>query len=256
MTTLGYIFTAAVAATLLLRRPALVAVAILAAVFQAGAVVNYTTGSGAVIPVMPYYFVCVAIACALVLEARRVVRGWSEASPSARRQLRWLVFFCAWGVASAFLLPHYFAGLLVNTPRGGLDASYFQLLPLRFSNSNLAQATYLPLNLCLLVFAVGIRARRSMSTLLNRAFAASVAVVLAAGFYQKAASIFHWPYQASFLVSNIVSYNTYAWAEVSGGLGLRLSAPFSEASYAGAFLAPRSIENRDRGNKGPDTTCW
>lgn len=238
MTGLGFIFIPLALAALLLRRPALLAIAVLAAVFQGGAVVNYVTRSGTTIPVMPYYFVCAVLVCALALEARRAARRLAQASRAAKAQLLSLLFFCLWAVTSAFFLPYYFAGLPVNPPRIGMDATYYNLVPLQFSHSNLAQAIYLPLNLCLLIFAVAIRPACSTNRLLHRAFTASTAVVLAVGFYQKAASILRWPYPVKFFVSNILSYNGRGWAEMAGGLGLRLSATFSEASYAGAFLAP------------------
>jgi hypothetical protein len=237
VTPLGLILVPLTLAALLLRPRALLWLTVVAAVFQGGAVLNYVTGGGTVIPVMPFYFVCAVLVAAVVLRAGEAGTAWGELAPAVKTNLLWLGAFAIWAVASAFVLPRYFQGLLVNPPRVGMDISYLHLLPLHFGHSNLAQAVYLPLVLTFLLFTVTLRPAGVPVRLLYSGLVAATGVALAVGFYQKAASAFGWPYPAHLVISNLVTYRGVAYKETVNGLGLRLSSTFSEASYAGAFMA-------------------
>jgi hypothetical protein len=237
VTPLGYALVPIGVVALLVRPAALLWLGVVAAIFQGGAVLNYVTGGGTVIPVMPFFFVSVLMAVALLVHARRAGWAWERLAAEPRRVVLFLVAFAAWGVASAFLLPRYFAGMLVNPPRASMDLTYGHLLPLHFGHSNLAQAGYLPLAVVFLVFAICATEPLGAARTMYRGLVAATVLALGVGFYQKAASARGWYYPARLIVSNEVTFRSGAYREVTAGLGLRLSSTFSEASYAGAFFA-------------------
>src|ERR1700691_3102293 len=119
----------------------LISWAIIVSAFQAASVVNL--GSAFAIGVSPYFFVVSLVAIRFAAACLQGRLGFKQGD-MALEITRPLLMLVAWSVVSAFLLPHLFAGMLVDTPRLGMDP--VSTTPLEWSMSNAAQAGYLILN--------------------------------------------------------------------------------------------------------------
>jgi hypothetical protein len=203
--------------------------AILLSPFQAASVLN--VGGNFPIGVSPYFFVCVLIFVAFVplwLSGRLAFAS----DDVSLRMVRPLFFLVLWAVVSAFLLPKLFAGVGVNTPRGGMDSPY--TVPLVWTMSNAAQAGYVFLNFIFFLFVIWRSRGESEFRQLVQAFMGAGAVAATIGAYQFIAHCFGLPYPADFFNSNL------AWRQLIGQqvAGVwRMSGTFSEPSAAGAFFA-------------------
>ena len=203
--------------------------AIAVSVLQAASVFNV---SGTFpIGVSPYFFVTLLI-CFRFLPlwlSGQVGFGRDE---SVCLYLRPLLLMVLWGVLSATVLPVLFSGLLVDAPRGGMDAA--SAIPLQWTWSNVAQAGYLALNFIFIVYMLWQSADRTQIERCIAAFRWSGAFAAAVGGYQLLAHVTGLPYPASFFNSNL------AWAQLTDQSiagAWRVSATFTEPSAAGAYFA-------------------
>lgn len=207
----------------------LVSWAIIVSAFQAASVVNI--GGGFAIGVSPYFFVVSLIAirfATLCLEGRLSFK-LGDIALNITRPLLMLV---AWSVASAFLLPHLFAGIHVDTPRLGMDP--VSTTPLEWSMSNAAQAGYLILNSVFLIYVMWRSTDSSYIDQLASSFVWAGAIAAAVGAYQLAAHVLGFRFPAEIFNSN-AGWQQLVSQKVAGAW--RVSATFNEPSSAGIFFA-------------------
>jgi hypothetical protein len=203
--------------------------AIVVSAFQAASVVNIDGGFP--IGVTPYFFV-------LILIATRFLPLWLSnkcgfgRSDIAIGMTKPLLILTVWAIASAFLLPWLFAGVGVDTPRGGMDSP--ETTPLRWSMSNAAQAGYVTLDAIFVLYLLWHSRISGYFERLIRALVADGLIAASIGAYQYVAHYSGLPYPKDFFNSNP------GWRQLVNQVlpGVwRLNATFSEPSAAGAFFA-------------------
>jgi hypothetical protein len=230
VTLLGGIFIPLVLVCFL-RKPAyLLPLLVFASLFEAGSVLNGSIGDFK-FGVSPFAFVEVFIALRLIII---VMRGGmflpSEENP-ARGIAVLLLAFLGWSLISAFAMPYVFSGIPVYSPREGLDISYGALVSLQWNLSNLAQGTYLVLNVVTVLFAFHIISTMDQADQLTRAFNWAVVLAVAAALLQRIAG----PYYPYDVISSNPAYAQGFDQQVEGIQ--RITSTFIEASAAGSFLA-------------------
>jgi hypothetical protein len=207
----------------------LISWAIIVSAFQAASIVN--VGGSFAVGVSPYFFVVslvalrFAVAC---LEGRIRFRRGDMALDITRP----LLMLAVWGVASAFLLPHLFAGLYVDTPRLGMDP--VSTTPLEWSMSNAAQAGYLILNSTFVIYVMWRSTESHYIDQLAGSFVWSGAIASGVGAYQLAARVLGFRFPDEIFNSN-VGWEQLVSQKVAGAW--RVSATFNEPSSAGIFFA-------------------
>ena len=210
--------------------------AIFCAVLQGTALVN--VGGSFAVGLSPYFFVTALLALQIIPQwATGRIRFFAE-EPVAG-QVRILAIFMLWCVFSAFALPILFDGIPVDSPRLGVDVSYYIRLPSHWSPSNGGQAGYMVLNFVMVLGLLQFAARPGRLARLITAFSWSGVFVAGVGAYQILGPRFGLPFPSWFFNSNQV------WAELPnqtiGDNFSRMSATFSEPSGAAAFLAAWSV---------------
>jgi hypothetical protein len=210
--------------------------AIFCAVLQSAALVN--VGGGFAVGLSPYFFVTALMASRIVPQwATGRIRFFPE-EPVANH-LRILGIFMIWCVFSAFALPVLFDGLPVDSPRLGVDQSYYIQSPLHWSPSNGGQAGYMVLNFVMVLGLLQLATRPGRLQRLATAFSWSGVLVVGVGAYQVFGPRVGLPFPAWFFNSN------QAWAQLPNQLigdnFSRMSATFPEPSEAAAFLAAWSV---------------
>jgi hypothetical protein len=210
--------------------------AIFCAVLQSAALVN--VGGGFAVGLSPYFFVT-------ALMALRIVPQWATgrihffAEEPVAGHMRILSIFIIWCVFSAFALPILFDGMPVDSPRLGVDQSYYTQLPLHWSPSNGGQAGYMVLNFVMVLGLVQLATRPGRLRRLTTAFSWSGVFVAGVGAYQLYGPRVGLPFPSWFFNSN------QAWAQLPNQLigdnFSRMSATFPEPSEAAAFLAAWSV---------------
>ena len=207
----------------------LIAWAIIVSAFQAASVVN--VGGGFAVGVSPYFFVVLLVAIRFAAACLQGRLGFKRGD-IALDITRPLLLLVAWGVASAFLLPHLFAGMHVDTPRLGMDP--VSTTPLEWSMSNAAQAGYLILNSVFLIYVMWRSSDSHYIDQLASSFVWSGAIASAVGAYQLAAHLLGFRFPAEVFNSN-AGWQQLVSQKVAGAW--RVSATFNEPSSAGIFFA-------------------
>lgn len=238
MTFLGLFFIPITIVCFLWRPQSLLSLLILASVFEAGSVLNGSLGSF-VFGVSPFYFVeiCVALRLVwLVWERGKVLP--SDKTP-ARAISVLLLAFLAWSFASAFVMPHLFAGVPVYAPREMEDIDMVQgnLVPLRWTLSNLAQGIYLTLNVAAVLFALQVIRTKRQADKLSKAFRWALFAVVAAGVLQQVTFLANWPYPYSLFNNNPNNPFDFHPLDQQVYGYLRISSTLQGPVYAGSFLA-------------------
>jgi hypothetical protein len=229
VTPIGFVVIPIGFAIFFFRSESLGPLAILLSAFQAASVLNIE--GGVPIGLTPYFFV-------LILIAIRFVPLWLSGrfsfsrSDVALEMTQPLLILAIWAIASAFLLPWLFAGVGVNTPRGGMDSPH--TTPLEWSLGNAAQALYVALDTIFVIYLLWCSRERGYFERLVRAFVGSGIIAAMIGAYQYVAHYSGLPYPADFFNSN-PGWRQLVSEELSGVW--RLAATFSEPSAAGAFFA-------------------
>ena len=203
-------------------------------IFEAGEKVIGAYGVTTAYGVSPYMLM--ASVAGLIL----LVRGIKERGIKMPKQLYWplglLVGYAFVALVGAFVLPNWFDGLPVNL----LMEMYgiFNTTPLHASLSNLAQALNLCMQLVVLLFLLqtGLRVDGPRDLAIGTAFA--LLLVLCVGFYEQAAQMKSMPSLVPFLANNL----GYSQSPIAGQLiWYRIGLPFTEPSYASAYLASTSL---------------
>jgi len=229
MTVLGVLFLPAILICFFWRPLYLLPLLVVASVFEAGSIFNGSIGEFE-FGVSPFYLTEIFIFLRLVVLLFKGTSILPQRESRARRIAIIMCIFWAWCFASAFILPHVFAGTLVAVPR----AQEEEFAPVQWTLSNLAQAGYLTLNVGALLYAVHtIRTHRQTEQLMN-AFYWALVVVVFIGIGQ-------------FLFDTIGADFPYEWfnnnpAYAQGidqqlGAVHRVNSTFTEPSTAGSYLA-------------------
>jgi hypothetical protein len=205
--------------------------AIFVAIFQAAAVANLS--GGFTFGLAPYFL-------AVLLIGARTVPQWLTGRIQFGRQepsllhIRVMALFVTWTTVSALVLPILFAGTPVDDPRAGVDASYFNQMPLHWSFSNAGQAGYMLLNFVLVLHMLQMTRRANYIECVQRTYSFSGACVVMIGAYQLICFHTGLPYPVWLFNSN------GAWAQLYNqyfnGIN-RLTATFTEPSSVAAFLS-------------------
>lgn len=205
--------------------------ALFVTIFQAAAVANI--GASFSFGVGPYFLVAILIGARLLPQwysgRVRFLRG-----EPMMQHIRLLALFAAWAVISALALPVLFAGTPVDDPRKGVDASFFNQMPLHWSFSNAGQALYMMLNFIIVLHMLQMSERPGYLKRLQNVFTWSGVCVVAIGAYQVMGSRVGLKFPAWLFNSNAEWGQAYHQA--FNGI-LRLSASFVEPSEAAGFLS-------------------
>jgi hypothetical protein len=164
--------------------------------------------------------------------------------PAVRSVVTALVAFCAWAVASAFVFPLLFRGLGIINPRYGVGdvavtfATEGASTPLGWGLGNLGQAAYLILSLVAFLYVIlsGRDSDRSVRSVISLRI--MIIVVAAIALAQSIAVWNGWSFPYSFFDSN-PAYS-HGYENEVGGVP-RVNSVFTEASYAGGFLAAAAL---------------
>jgi len=156
------------------------------------------------------------------------------------QHLRWpLGFLLAYLVVAAlgaWLLPMWFEGMPVNL-LVEMDAIN-KLTPLRATLSNLVQTLNLVVHVSVLLFLLQAMQRPDGPRGIKAGVVGALALVLAIGFYEQWAQFNGAPSLAPYLANN----QGYAQAPIAEKvLWPRVGLPFSEPSYASAYLAAVTV---------------
>lgn len=145
-----------------------------------------------------------------------------------------LLLYAFVAIIGSWWLPHHFAGTLVlqADEYWAFDGSYKAV---QWGLFNLVQAANLLVHVLMLLYLL----QSTTLDLLTRqrvmiGLAAGFVLVLAVGFYERGALLFGWSSHFSFWSSN-PNYTQVGIGD--GGLGMRIGLPFSEPSFASAYLA-------------------
>jgi hypothetical protein len=229
VTPIGFVIIPIGFAIFFFRPESLGPLAILLSAFQAASVLNME--GGLPIGLTPYFFI-------LILIAIRFVPMWLSGKFSFGRSdvalgmTQPLLILAIWSIASAFLLPWLFAGVGVDTPRGGMDSPH--TTPLEWSLGNAAQALYVALDTIFIIYLLWSSRERGYFERLVRAFVGSGIIAAVIGAYQYVSHYSGLPYPVDFFNSN-PGWKQLVSQELSGVW--RLAATFSEPSAAGTFFA-------------------
>jgi hypothetical protein len=229
ITPIGLILIPASLLIFYFRPTFLIAWAIIVSAFQAASVINI--GGGFAIGVSPYFFVVSLVAIRFATACLQGRLGFKRGD-TALDITRPLMMLVAWGVASAFLLPHLFAGIHVDTPRLGMDP--VSTTPLEWSMSNAAQAGYLILNSVFVIYVLWQSTNSYYIDHLASSFVWSGAIASAVGAYQLAAHLLGFRFPSEIFNSN-AGWQQLVSQKVAGAW--RVSATFNEPSSAGIFFA-------------------
>src|SRR5947209_5211572 len=202
MTPIGFIFLPLIILFSFVKPEKLLGLLLLASVFEASSVFNSSIGTSS-LGLAPFFVVEFIIAVRLALLVAEKGRLVPPAGNPRRKYVIPLLLFWAWACASAFVLPHVFAGMPVYEPRGGIDEQYEALTALHWSFSNLAQVLYLTLNVAAVLYAVHtIKTRRQVETLLKM-LGAAVFLAVAAGIAQRISIFYGWGFPYEVLNNNL-----------------------------------------------------
>jgi len=237
ITALGTILIPAAIFCFLLRPFYLLPLLLISSLFEVASVFNGAIGDY-IFGVPPFYFVEVLIAVRLALLLKEKGRLLpSRNSPT--RPLAWLlIVYWGWAVASSFIMPRLFAGMPVYSPREGVDVELSALAPLTWSLSNLAQATYLTLNVAVLFYTFLAVKTETLSKVMTKAFYWTAIIASIAGIVQLLAATFglSYPYE---IFNNNPAY-AQGFDEDIGNYH-RITSTFGEPSGAGSFLAAVAV---------------
>lgn len=221
----------------------LVPLMVLSSVFSAASVVDFSLGDS-VFGIQPFYFagVLVAIRTAPLLLDFSQLQFSLE--PGTLGVVKSLLRFWKWAVLSSFLFPAIFKGVQVTDPRNAVEDSIAAVAleretrPLHWSLENLGQAGYLTLSVIALLYVIYSardedQSRRSLSALRITVGIVSIIAVL-----QSIAAWRGWPFPYDLFNSNPAYAQNFS--AMFGDIA-RVSSTFTEASYAGGFMAAASL---------------
>ncbi len=232
--------TALVLAAFLSQLTSLPGLLFVAGVLQAGSVLNVTTAAAEATGVSaygltPFQFLA---PCVVLAGIWRLLFGPRQQRPSL---LRWpLIFFILYVVVAltgAWLLPQFFAGIKVNALIQ--SQGIYELSALALTLSHVVQSLTLLLLLLVLMSFISLVNDQPSRNSLSRGVILASALVVCVGVYEQVAPHLNKQSMADFWVNN----PGYHLAPLSAKWFdfFRVGVPFSEPSYASAFLAAMSL---------------
>lgn len=199
---------------------------VVAAVFQASAVMyigsNYVT---------PFLFTEI-IFLLLFLQKPKVNKEFSN-----KKAFNILLLFTIFTVVISFIAPFIFSGIYVRPNKIGADYLYLvgSGIPLSFSSSNLNQIVLLVVNVICFYIILRTKSEKKDIKLIKGLFLAIV-LVLSLGVWDLLAKKTGLYFPRSVIFSNLAYGEVDENSTVLGGI-TRFIGTFTEASYCGAFLA-------------------
>lgn len=209
----------------------LLSLLLVSTVLQAASVVNIQLGAQAH-GLNP--FMCTVGLLALKMLPKlsaylRGVPGWSPSGPSL-----WLGGYLLWAAAVTLIMPLVFEGRLVRVPQ---DAYSGASASLRFSLVNAWQAVGLGAVAVMFVFpAVRGISRGHLHAGIKQGLVVSFILVALANLYEQLAHTMALPSLVGFWASN-PGYNQEGVVDITYPGATRVGVPFTEPSYASAYLA-------------------
>ena len=218
-TVIGLIFLIAGIYCLVRREDCLLGLLVFSGLFQAASVINFSMYG-----LQPFYFV----ACLFLYSQIKRKQFWRSEVDFSGRYL--LIAFGCLGVVSAFAYPFIFKGIPIYSPKDGIDAGFVYRPPLQFSLGNIAQATYLVVELLTVVVAASTTTTNKTRSIYDGCFYFLVGLI----FIQFVCLRFGISFPYSVFQNN----PGYSMAEINASdVGSRVTGTFSEASGAGLALA-------------------
>jgi hypothetical protein len=231
--------TVLVLAALVSQWTSLPGLLLIAGVLQAGSVLNVVTPAAAATGVAAYGLTPFQFLAPWVVLAGfgRLCLGQRPRWPvHLRWPLTYLVLYTLVAILGAWLLPQWFAGIKLNTVIH--MEGVFELSALSPNLSHAVQSlTLLLLLLVLLAFLVLINDESTENSMTRGLFFAAI-LVFCLGVYEQIVPYFKWPSMADYWANN-PGYKQAPLVEVEFVLN-RIGIPFSEPSYASAFMAAMS----------------
>jgi hypothetical protein len=232
-------FAAVFVAALFSQTMSLAGLVLVSTVLQAAAVLNIPIGDAGAKGVGAYG-ISPYMLMALVAGIAWLVRGGQDRTIHLPKQVRLplglLMGYAIVAVIGALILPKLFTGIQVNllVELFGINS----LTPLHASLSNIVQALNLCTHCVVLLFMLQAAQRAGGLNGLKAGAIGALVVVLFSGFYEQVAQMNGWPSVVPYLANNL----GYAQAPVSEKMiWYRIGLPFSEPSYASAYLAATSV---------------
>jgi hypothetical protein len=210
MTVLGLVFLGAALVALVWRRRMFPFVLAASAALPASAAFTVAGNS-----VSPFYAMSAIAALLLVFDKRRIASGRGRLA---------LAVFVAWSLMITLLGPILFAGTRVLSARIGIDIAVLSPDQLAFTASSIAQASYLFLGVCAIVYLA-----RSQAHPLIAGLPLAIATVLTS---LRALTLIigvRWPAELFDTSVNVL------YSDTSDGTGSRLRGIFTEPSELAGF---------------------
>lgn len=227
ITTFGLFFIPVTFIWVIFYSKHLIPLLVFASIFQAASIFNF--GSFAI---MPYYFISIIIMIKFFLSLSLLHKIYID-NLDIKRIVIALSIFLGWGLISAITLPFIFEGILVFSPRGGIDEQYVQQAELLWSISNLAQVVYLFLNIVnVIAFIQYVRNKENKKLALN-SFLITAYIAIFFVLYHSISKFMQIPFPIDFLYSN--PFYAQGYEQTVGNL-LRANGTFTEPSLAGTYL--------------------
>jgi hypothetical protein len=213
---------------------------LVAGVLQAGSVLNIVTPVAAVTGVAAYGLTPFQFLAPWVVLAGfgRLCLGPRPSWPvHLLLPLVFLVSYAVVAIAGAWLLPQWFAGIKVNAVVQIYGVLELSALSLGLSHG--VQALMLLLLILVLLAFLVLLSDQANKNSLTRGLALATMLVVCSGAYEQAAPYFKWPSMAAYWANN-PGYSQAPLAPAGFVLN-RVGVPFSEPSYASAFMAAMSL---------------
>ena len=238
----GAIFIPIALFVFLFRPQYLLSLMVVGSVFAGASVLDVSVGDS-VFGLQPYYFVAALLAIRAVpfLLGHRHVGP--RLDPAVGKIHSSLIYFWSWATVSAFLFPVIFRGVRVIDPRLGVEdvlaalALEGEATPLHWSLGNLGQAVYLTLSVIALLYVIKSGDHGNGRQAL-KALRVAIMIVAVIALLQSVAAWKGWDFPYDFFNNNPAYAQNYAasFEDIR-----RVNSTFTEASYAGGFLAAGAL---------------
>jgi hypothetical protein len=221
----------------------LVPLLVLSSVFAAASVVDIQLGDS-LFGLQPFYFTAMLVAARALPRILHVKRLKQQLEPGASKVVDSLLYFWKWALLSAFLFPVVFKGTQVIDPRNAITdvAAALSLQgetrTLHWGLENLGQAVYLTLSIIALLYVVDSARDKSQSPRSLSALRNTVVIVSIIAVIQSIAAWQNWSFPYALFNSNPAYAQNYSamFEDLA-----RVNGTFTEASYAGGFLAAAAL---------------
>lgn len=230
LTDWGMVYLCAALVFLLFFRQWLPSLLIFSSVIHAASVVNVTV-TGSVYGLTTYNVTALLVGLAWLQSFKLT---FFSINASARLPAALLFLYALVAIIGSWWLPHHFSGtlVLVADDNAGFTGA---TRTVQWGLLNLVQAGNLFVHVLMLLYLL--QSKTFDSFIRQRVlmgWAAGYILVLAVGFYERSSQLFGWTSHFRFWSSNPLYYQI---GIVEGGLDKRIGLPFSEPSFASAYLA-------------------